>query len=276
MFIFYSKAVFGRGLKTIAELERPMLENIAEAGISWNAWMVAIAGSFLLGVAKGGIKGFGAIITTMIALVFGSKASTGIIMPLLIVGDIFAVIYYNRHAQWAYLWKLMPWMIIGVLVGVWYGKDLPEAEFKHGMAILILSSVILMWFLDRAKNFRVPDNRLFAAIMGGISGFATMVGNLAGPFSELYFLAIRMPKEMFIGTAAWLFFITNLIKLPFHIWTWKTVNLHSVTIDLVLLPALLLGLWAGIALVKVVKQNQFRLMIMILTALGAFFILFRN
>ncbi len=253
-----------------------MLEIIAEAGISWDAWIVAIAGSFLLGVAKGGIKGFGAIITTMIALVFGSKASTGIIMPLLIVGDVFAVIYYNRHAQWAYLWKLMPWMVIGVLVGVWYGKDLPEAEFKQGMALLILVSVILMWFLDRAKNFRVPDNSLFAAIMGGISGFATMVGNLAGPFSELYFLAIRMPKEMFIGTAAWLFFITNLIKLPFHIWTWKTVNLHSVTIDLVLLPALLLGLWAGIELVKVVKQNQFRLMIMILTALGAFFILFRN
>lgn len=274
--LYFTQHPLRTGIKTNAELGRPMREIIAEAGISWDAWMVAIAGSFLLGVAKGGIKGFGAIITTMIALVFGSKASTGIIMPLLIVGDIFAVIYYNRHAQWAYLWKLMPWMVIGVLVGVWYGKDLPEAEFKHGMALLILSSVILMWFLDRAKNFRVPDNRLFAAIMGGISGFATMVGNLAGPFSELYFLAIRMPKEMFIGTAAWLFFITNLIKLPFHIWTWKTVNLHSVTIDLVLLPALLLGLWAGIALVKVVKQNQFRMMIMILTALGAFFILFRN
>jgi uncharacterized protein len=112
--------------------------------------------------------------------------------------------------------------------------------------------------------------------MGGISGFATMVGNLAGPFSELYFLAIRMPKEMFIGTAAWLFFITNLIKLPFHIWTWKTINWHSVTIDLVLLPALLLGLWAGIALVKVVRQSQFRLIIMILSALGAFFIFFRS
>lgn len=67
-------AAFGWGLKTIAELGRPMLEIIAEAGISWDAWIVAIAGSFLLGVAKGGIKGFGAIITTMIALVFGSKA----------------------------------------------------------------------------------------------------------------------------------------------------------------------------------------------------------
>ncbi len=253
-----------------------MYDVFAEAGISMNGWIVAIAGSFLLGVAKGGIKGFGAIITTMIALVFGSKASTGIIMPLLIVGDIFAVLYYHRHAQWSYLWKLMPWMMLGVLAGVWYGKDLPEEEFKTGMALLILASVILMWFLDRAKNYRVPDNRLFAAIMGGISGFATMVGNLAGPFSELYFLAIRMPKEMFIGTAAWLFFITNFFKLPFHIWTWKTINEHSLWIDLVLLPSLLLGLWAGIALVKVVKQSHFRQLIMILTALGALIIFFRH
>lgn len=263
-------------IKTNVDLGRGMMQLLADVDISMMGWVVAIAGSFLLGVAKGGIKGFGAIITTMLALTFGSKASTGIIMPLLMVGDFFAVIYYNRHAQWAYLWKLMPWMVIGVLVGVWYGKDLPEDTFKRGMAILILSSVILMWLLDRVKKIQVPDNRLFAAIMGGISGFATMVGNLAGPFSELYFLAIRMPKEMFIGTAAWLFFITNIIKLPFHIWSWKTIHPQSLYIDLILLPALLLGLWAGIALVKVVKQQQFRLIIMVLTALGALLIFFRN
>ncbi len=244
--------------------------------VSLAGWALALFGSYLLGVAKGGIKGFGAIITTMIALVFGSKASTGIIMPLLIVGDIFAVIYYHRHAQWSNLWKLMPWMIVGVLIGVWYGKDLPEEEFKHGMAILILVSVVLMWFLERAKKYTIPDNRFFAAVMGSISGFATMVGNLAGPFSELYFLAIRMPKVMFIGTAAWLFFITNLIKLPFHIWSWKTIHLHSLSIDLVLLLPLLIGLWSGVKLVKVIRQQQFRWIIMILTAIGALLILFRN
>ena len=76
-----------------------MLEVFTETDISMNGWLVAITGSFLLGVAKGGIKGFGAIITTLIALFFGSKASTGIIMPLLIVGDIFAVIFFDRSAQ---------------------------------------------------------------------------------------------------------------------------------------------------------------------------------
>lgn len=253
-----------------------MIEDITGLHISWIYWSIAMLGSFLLGVAKGGIKGLGPVITTMLAIVYGSKASTGIVMPLLMVGDLFAVIYYNRHAEWKYLRKLFPWMIIGILVGVWYGKELPEDLFKRGMAILILASITLMWISERNKSYRVPDNRFFAGVMGSIAGFATMVGNLAGPFSELYFLAVRLPKEIFIGTAAWLFFMTNIVKLPFHIWTWKTVNMQSVMVDLILLPALLTGLWAGIRLVKIIRQEQFRTLIMILTAIGALLIFFRQ
>jgi uncharacterized protein len=252
-----------------------MLNNIESLNLSWIAWSTAILGSFLLGIAKGGIKGLGPVITTMIALVFGSKASTGILMPLLMVGDLFAVLYYNRHADWKYLWKLFPWMVIGILIGVWYGKELPEELFKRGMAILIFASVVLMWLSERNKGYKVPDNRFLAGIMGGLAGFATMVGNLAGPFSELYFLAVRLPKEAFIGTAAWLFFMTNIVKMPFHIWSWKTVHLQSLSIDIILLPSLLLGLWAGISLVKVIRQEQFRIIIMILTAIGAILIFFR-
>ena len=166
-------------------------------------------------------------------------------------------------------------MVMGVLVGVWYGKNLSEEDFKRGMALLVLSSVALMWFLDRAKRLRIPDNRFFAAVMGTISGFSTMVGNLAGPFSELYFLAIRVPKEVFIGTAAWLFFITNIFKLPFHLFSWKTINLPSLSADLVLLPAELIGLWLGVILVKKLEQEQFRKAIMVLTVIGAIFIFFR-
>ncbi len=253
-----------------------MLDILPQGDISLNGWLLALTASFLLGIAKGGIKGFGAIITTLLAIVFGSKASTGVLMPLLLVGDVFAVIYYNRHAQWSYLKKLMPWMIFGVLVGVWYGRDLPESEFKQGMAILILLSVVLMWVVDQRKNFTIPDNKFFASIMGSLSGFATMVGNLAGPFSELYFLALKTPKEVFIGTSAWLFFMTNVFKLPFHIWTWETINSDSLKFDLILLPALIVGLITGVSLVKVVKQSQFRLLVMILTGLGAIFIFFRN
>ncbi len=253
-----------------------MLDLLRELNLSPWAWIWAALGSFLLGLAKGGIKGFGAIITTILALVFGSKASTGILMPLLIVGDIFAVLYYNRHAQWKYLWRFMPWMIMGVLVGVWYGKDLPEDQFKRGMAILIFISVTMMWVMEYSKRIRLPDNHVFAGIMGTASGFATMVGNLAGPFSELYFLAIRLGKEMFIGTVAWIFFLTNLFKLPFHIWSWKTINPVSLAIDLALLLPLGLGLWCGVVLVRVIKGDHFRKIILVLTALGAILVFFRD
>jgi uncharacterized membrane protein YfcA len=249
-----------------------MLETLNQMHLPWTWWLMAGVGSFLLGIAKGGIKGLGAIITTFFAIAFGSKASTGILMPLLIVGDVFAVIYYHRHAQWSYLWRLMPWMLGGVLLGVWYGKNLPEADFKKGMALLILVSVALMWFLEKAKRLQIPDNRAFAGIMGTVSGFSTMVGNLAGPFSELYFLAIRMPKEMFIGTAAWLFFLVNLFKLPFHIWSWNTIHIDSLYADLVLLPAEVLGLWMGIVLVRRLNHDYFRKSVMILTTLGSLLI----
>lgn len=238
-------------------------------------WILAAFGIFLLGIAKGGFKGLGTILTILLLIVFGSKPSTGITMPLLILGDLFAVSYYNRHADWKYLRKLIPWMVLGVMVGVWYGKDLPEEEFRYGMGVVIVVSIILMWILERKATIRFPQTSWFAGIMGVLSGFATMVGNLAGPFSEIYFLAIRVSKETFIGTTAWLFLIINVFKLPFHIWSWKTITTSTIYIDILLLAPLLLGLYVGVVLVKKIQQEQFRRLIMILTTIGAILIFFQ-
>ena len=243
--------------------------------LSWLDWVLAFTAALVVGVSKAGVKGIAIIIVTLMAIVFGGKASTGILLPLLTVGDIFAVWYYHRHTQWKYLWRLLPWMVAGVLMGVWIGKDLPEATFKQGMAGIILLTVLMMFWYDRQKNLKVPDNWWFGGIMGLAAGFTTMVGNLAGAFSNLYFLAMRLPKDEFIGTAAWLFFIINLFKLPFHIFVWETITWESLAVDLRLAPGVLVGLWLGIFLVKKIKDHHYRQMILILTALGALVILTR-
>ena len=238
-------------------------------------WSLAIIASFLLGISKSGLKGIGIIIVTILALVFGSKASTGIIMPLLVVGDIFAIIYYRRHVQWKYLFKLLPWMVIGVLVGVFAGKDLPENIFKRGMAIIIFISVIIMFWWDYKKIKRIPTNYLFASTMGFSAGIATMIGNLAGAFANIYFLAMRMPKNHFIGTAAWLFFIVNLFKVPFHVFYWKTINVETIKVNLFLFPFVVIGLFLGVKLVAQIRDIDFRKLVLILTAIGAVFIFFK-
>jgi uncharacterized membrane protein YfcA len=227
-----------------------------------------------MGISKSGIKGIDIIIVTLMALVFGAKASTGLLVPLLIVGDVFAVLYYNRHAQWGYIFRFLPWMLLGVLFGAWVGNGLSVERFKLCMSVVILTSVTLMYWWDRRKSVAVPTHWAFAGFIGTTAGFTTMVGNLSGAFSNLYFLAMRVPKNQFIGTAAWLFLIVNLFKLPFHIFVWETISPATLMVDLKLLPAVGIGLFVGIRLVKIIKEQFFRKMILILTAIGASVILF--
>lgn len=239
------------------------------------SYLLALVAAFILGVAKSGLKGIGVFTVTLMALAFGARESTGQLIPLLMCGDLFAVLYYNRHARWGYLRRFLPWMLLGILLGAWVGKDLPEGLFKWSMAGIILGSVVMMFWWDLRKSKRVPTHPAFGASMGILAGVTTMIGNLAGPFSNLYFLAMRLPKNEFIGTAAWLFLITNWVKLPLHIFLWKTVDKDVLLTDLWLLPGLVLGLFVGVRVVKRIPGGFYRKLILGLTALGAILLLLR-
>tara|TARA_R110002049_G_scaffold223368_2_gene395022 strand:+ start:4830 stop:5594 length:765 start_codon:yes stop_codon:yes gene_type:complete len=251
------------------------LEILQSYNLTALQWIAIGFAVFLLGLSKSGIKGIGIIIVVILAFVFGEKASTGVLLPMLIVADIFAVIYYNRHAQWKYIFKLLPWMVVGVLVGVWVGNDISEVLFKRIMAIIIIGSVLIMFYSEHRKSNTVPKNKFFASITGFLAGFTTMIGNLAGPISNIYFLAMRFPKNEFIGTAAWLFFIINVFKLPFHFFVWETVTVESLILNSVLIPAVILGFFVGVSIVKLISNLNYRRYILIVTAIGGVILLFR-
>lgn len=243
--------------------------------ITLASWILAVAAAFILGISKAGIKGIAIIIVTMMALAFGARESTGLLVPLLVVGDVFAVIYYNRHARWSYIIRFLPWMLAGLLLGVLIGNELPAQAFKTSMVLVILGSVLMMYWWDKRKSSSVPTHWAFGGLIGILAGITTMIGNLAGAFSNIYFLAMRLPKNEFIGTAAWLFLIINVVKLPFHFYVWETIDRESLLINLRLVPAILLGLFVGVRLVKLLREGFYRKMILLLTALGAVLILFR-
>lgn len=243
--------------------------------ISISAWALAFAAAIVIGLSKAGIKGIAVVNVTLMALAFEAKESTGIVVPLLIFGDIFAVIYYNRHAKWEYIFRFLPWILVGVFIGVFIGNDLDESTFKIGMAAIILVSVAMMYWWDRRKSKTVPTHWFFAGAVGTMTGITTMIGNLGGAFTNIYFLAMRVPKNEFIGTAAWLFLIVNILKLPLHIFVWETITLDTFIFDLKLIPGIAIGIFVGIKVVKLIKEDFYRKMILVLTALGAVLILFR-
>jgi uncharacterized membrane protein YfcA len=239
-------------------------------------WFLIVLSAFIIGLSKAGVKGIELMNVTIMAIVFGGKASTGIVLPLLCFADIMAVKYYHRHAEWSHFWKLLPWMVAGILIGVYVGKDIDETLFRKIMAFIIILTIAVMLLLEMRRNFTPPANSLFVAGMGLASGFTTMLGNLAGAFSNVYFLATRMLKNNFIGTAAWVFLVINLFKLPFQIIYWKNITVASLRLDVFLLPAIVVGFWAGIRIVAKIKDDSYGKVVLVLTLIGAVFIFFKR
>ncbi len=251
------------------------LEILQSYHLSITQWLLVFLSAFIIGISKSGIKGIGILVVVIFAFVFGERSSTGVLLPLLVITDILAVIYYNRHANWSFIKKLIPWMIIGVLVGVWIGNDISEEIFKIMMAIIIIGSVMIMFYMENKKTMTVPNNMWFSSIAGFLAGFTTMIGNLAGPISNIYFLAMRLPKNEFIGTAAWLFLIINIFKLPFHIFVWETINEDTLVLNSILIPAIFTGFYLGVKIVKLISNINYRRFILIVTALAGFILLFK-
>ncbi|MEC3905947.1 sulfite exporter TauE/SafE family protein [Tamlana sp. 2201CG12-4] len=251
------------------------LEILESFHLTTGQWVAIGFAGFTLGISKSGIKGIGIIIILILAFVFGEKASTGVLLPMLVCADILAVIYYNRHAQWNYIFKLLPWMVVGVLVGVWIGNDISEIWFKRLMSIIIIGSVCVMAYSENKKASQLPKSKVFSSVMGFLAGFTTMIGNLAGPIANIYFLAVRFPKNEFIGTVAWLFFIINVFKLPFHYFIWGTVSKETLVLNSALVPMVVIGFFIGASVVKIISNMNYRRFILIVTALGGVIMLFR-
>ena len=235
-------------------------------------WFLVGLGAFIIGLSKAGLKGIDMVNVALMAIVFGGKASTGIVLPLLCLADVMAVIYYNRHARWSHVWRLMPWMVIGIIIGVYVGQDLNEVIFRKIMAVIIVLTALIMVILEIKKEMVIPRNRAFVASMGLAAGFTTMIGNLAGAFSNVYFLAMRLPKNDFIGTAAWVFLLINWFKLPFQVIKWKNITADTLYTNLLVLPALLAGFWIGIKVVAKIRDESYRRVVIVLTLIGAIFI----
>lgn len=238
--------------------------------LSTDQWYWIILCALFVGMAKTGIAGIGMLIVPILASMFGGKPSAGILLPMLSMADVFAVAYYHRHAEWKYILKLLPSTVVGVLVGLYVGNVVNDDQFKLIMAIVIFVGLAIMIWRERKKNqIAIPNNWWFASFAGLLGGFSTMIGNAAGPVMAIYLLSMMLPKNSFIGTGAWFFLIINLFKIPFHIAVWKTIDMNTITLNLAMLPAIMIGAYIGVKVVNYIPEKPYRIFIIATAALAA-------
>ncbi len=233
-------------------------------------WVLAIVSGAVIGMSKAGLNGLALLFIPLMALSFGGKASTGIILPMLCVGDIFAVAWYRRHAEVEYLLKLLPSTLIGMGAGVAVGGSLSDDSFRMMLGSIIVVLLGLMIWQDKLKNeMAYPRAWWFAALAGLLAGFTTMVGNAAGAIMSIYLLAMRLPKNAFIGTAAWFFLTVNLLKVPLQILFWKNISAATLTFDAIMIPGIALGAFIGFKVSGRIPERAYRVFVMVMTGVAA-------
>lgn len=231
--------------------------------LEWWQWACGLCGALLMGLGKGGLPGVGNVTVVLFAFAFGPKASVGLLLPVLMSADLVAVIVYRRNANWRYVWKLLPWMVLGIVIGYLIFERISNRgiEALIGFTVLVMTS-LQIWRMISARRRpdgvadKVPHSFWFSAGMGTFGGVATMVANAAGPVGNIYFLSVGLPKLAFIGTTAWTFFMVNWIKVPFQVHL-GMINLVSIQVSMALMPAAMLGAMVAPRVMRRINQTWF-------------------
>lgn len=239
------------------------------------AWAALALGAAVVGMSKAALPGVNTIAIALFAAALPAKQSTGALLVLLIVGDVFALLIHRRHARLRALLPLIPAVIVGILLGTAFLAFADNTWTKRVIGIILLLVIaVTLWRrrTERRGDIRPPGGRMMGVSYGALGGFTTMVANAGGPVMSMYFLAMRFPMREFLGTAAYFFAAVNIAKLPFSIGL-GILTVPTLLVDAVLVPAVVLGAWLGKMLLTRMNQRFFDVAVIVVTILGAVYLL---
>lgn len=237
------------------------------------AWALLAVAALFVGVSKTAIPGINTISIAVFAAILPARASTGALLLLLIVGDVFALLSYHRHADWATLLRLIPAVAAGVAAGALFLAIAPDDWVRRVIgAILLLIIAFTLWQRRRTASSGADSGRAARIGYGSLGGFTTMVANAGGPVMSMYFIAARFPVKTFLGTAAWFFAVVNLAKVPVSVGL-GLITPSTLLLDLLLVPGVIAGAFAGRWIALRIAQRTFERAVIACTILGAVYLL---
>ena len=238
-------------------------------------WLLAAAAALGMGLSKAGLAGVGLFHVVVFALLFGARESTGYVLPLLVAGDICAVIALHQHVRWDYVRRMVPPACLGVVAAALFMGRISDTSFKPLIGAIVLVLALMQAARLRWPNWMgaVPHTRAAVWIIGLVAGAATMLANAAGPVIALYCLAVGLPKFEVVGTLAWFFFIVNVFKLPFSAGL-GLIRVDTLMLNLVLVPAVMVGVFSGRWIVHRLPQRAFDFLMIAFATIAALRLIF--
>lgn len=241
------------------------------------AWAALGVAAVVIGISKTALPGGSILAIALFAAVLPARTSTAATLLLLMVGDVFALLAYRRHAHWPTLLRLAPAVVAGLLLGFAFLALTGDGVVRRAIGVILLLMIAVTlwrrWRQARAQQEAAArGGALLAGVYGTLGGFTTMVANAGGPVMSMYFLATRTPVQVFLGTSAWFFAIINVIKVPFLAGIGLFTGPVLLT-DAILAPLVVLGALLGLRVARRLDQRLFDRIVIVLTVLGAVYLL---
>ncbi len=234
-------------------------------------WTLLIVAAMIVGFSKTGVAGVGILNPVLFAMIFPAGRSVGLLLPMLIMADFFAVGNYRKHAEWKYIWHSIPWALAGIGGGYVFMRSFQgsvetyNSVMKISIGVIVLAMMGTSFWLNRLKArdeaFKIP--MWLTPVFGLLTGFTTMLANAAGPIFSIFLLTYGLPKKEFMGTRAMAFFIINWIKVPLQ-WQLGNISAQTLALNGLMFPAIAVGAFIGVKTLRMIPEKIFKLAIQVL------------
>lgn len=234
-------------------------------------WIVAVLAAYLMGLSKGGVPMIAILSVPLMSLFMDPALAAGLLLPIYIVADIYAVWLFRRDFSRRNLRILLPAAAIGIGIGFSTVTVVPVWTMK------LLVALIGFYYLFNALRSRFsraeipprPADIPRGLFWGALTGLTSYIAHAGGPPYQSYVLPQRLSKLTYLGTNAIFFSAVNLIKLPPFILAGQ-ITWDSAAQAAWLAPAALLGAWSGSKVVRWLPEKAFFLIVEIALAAVSF------
>lgn len=180
---------------------------------------VLILAVVVLGMAKGGLSGVGALATPLVALVLPPTIAAALLLPILIVQDVVSVWSFRRTWDgWIIAWML-PGAALGIALGWWLADSIDEAKLMAALGAITLAFGLYRLWIERGGRIVAPSRSpgWVGSLFGVAMGFTSQIAHAGGPPFQMWVTPRRLPHLVFVGTSSILFAIVNWMKVPAYL-----------------------------------------------------------
>jgi uncharacterized protein len=231
--------------------------------------------TFLISLSKGGLGGMaGSLATPLMALVMPVNQVLGLLLPIMLLADVFSVALHWRRWNGYLVWLLIPGAVIGVTIGTFFIANAPTNVLKIGLAVIALLFVAYKLIEKRLlASLEYHAHNWHGWLAGTVAGFASSLAHSGSPPISIYLMLLEVTPAVFLGTSVLFFAILNWIKVPYYLY------IHLFDFQLLrqiawVFPIVPFGVWSGRWLVTKISKNIFDNTILVLLVITALLLIF--